>query len=595
MTTSFSFEIIQGILVGIIFGLGTLGISLLPKYKWAAASALCILITPLALLPFWFSYGPLGISDWDYYFSMHTNLREAIVHYKELPLWNPYTCGGTSALGDPEFPVFSPLFLLELFFGTPAGLRLSIYASTAVGALGMLHLSRKLGIGVLGGLIAALALAFGSVNLLEIVEGHQNILAAMYIPWVWYFWYSAYTSSGKKQRLYIIAIATLLALMFFQGGIYLLMYMTGAFAIITALVTKPKQAMQITLLAGLLGAGLASIKLVPVALWIQEFSDKAYASSAYTLSSLDDILLGRILYGAEDIIPSQGGGWHEYGAYIGPVVLLLSCIGFLFYRKNRIVQALLISAVLATGVSSLGPYLKPIFDQLPFIPRSNISRVILFAVIPISLLAGYGIEGIQKRSKFMRFLSIALITMAAVDIISLAYPLSSQSFVLQRVENEIPQSKLPISYNPLTYKVRHRGVDYTRSYEATLKGYGNMTYCSVLGPDPAVSVMTDEGRGDILSFSDDKDASFTLTSWRPSNVQIVARTTKETEAILNANYATGWYINNIPAKEIGNRPGILLSAGETALEFSYVPPGLYAGALISALSALILLYYLLRK
>ena len=596
MTSTFSFEITQGILIGIVFGLGTLLVSLLPKYKWAAASALCVLITPLALLPFWFSYGPLGISDWDYYFSMHTNLREAIVHYNEFPLWNPYTCGGTSALGDPEFPVLSPLFLLELLFGTPAGLRLSIYFSTAIGSLGMLHLSRKLGLSVLGGLVAALAMAFGTVNLLEIVEGHQNILAAMYIPWVWYFWYSAYTSpSTKKQRLYIVAIAILLALMFFQGGIYLLMYMTGAFAIIAALVTKPKQAIQITLLAGLLGAGLASIKLVPVALWIQEFSDKAYASSAYTLSSLDDIFLGRILYGAEDIIPSQGGGWHEYGAYIGPVVLLLSCIGFLFYRKNRVTQALLISAVLATGVSSLGPYLKPIFDQLPFIPRSNISRVILFAVIPISLLAGYGIEGIQKRSKLMRLFAVMLITIAAVDLISLAYPLSSQSFVLQRVEHEIPQSKLPISYNPLTYKVHHKGVDYTRSYEATLKGYGNMTYCSVLGPEPSISVMTDEGRGEILSFSDDKDASFTLESWKPSNVRIIVRTTKETEAVLNANYAIGWYVNGIPAKEIGNRPGILIPAGETLLEFSYVPPGMYVGAFISALSILILFYYLFRK
>ncbi|MEK7500493.1 MAG: hypothetical protein AAB649_07910, partial [Patescibacteria group bacterium] len=184
----FPFETLQGIIAGIIFALGALLISRLPKYQWVAASALCVLITPIALLPFWFSYGNLGISDWDYYFSMHTNLRDSIIVHKQFPLWNPYTCGGTSALGDPEFPVFSPLYILELLFGTPAGLRLSIYASTAIGALGMLHFSRKLGIGVLGALVATLPMSFGTVNLLEIVEGHQNILAAMDIPWGLYVW-----------------------------------------------------------------------------------------------------------------------------------------------------------------------------------------------------------------------------------------------------------------------------------------------------------------------------------------------------------------------------------------------------------------------
>jgi len=586
----FPFETYQGILIGIVFAFGAFLITRLPKYQWFAASALCVLITPLALLPFWFSYGDLGISDWDYYFSMHTNLRDSIVTHNQFPLWNPYTCGGTSALGDPEFPVFSPLFIFELLFGTPAGLRLSIFASTAIGALGMLHLSRKIGVGVLGALVASLAMSFGSVNLLEIVEGHQNILAAMYIPWVFYAWYGAYrfplSPIGERAGLnrYTIITAILLALMFFQGGIYLLMYMAGAFIGLILFVRHSKRAICITAIASMLALGLSSVKLIPVALWIGQFQDNAYASSAFTLANLHDIFLGRILYGAENIIPNQGSGWHEYGAYIGPFILFLACIGYISHRKNRIVNALVISTILAILISSSGPILKPLFDQLSFIPRSNISRVVLFAVIPLSLLAGFGLDSIQKKSRIMRQVAFIFLAVASIDIMSFAYPLASQAFVLPHVTRTIMPASYPIAYNPFSYKIRHEDVDYTRSYDATLAGYGNMSYCSVLGPSPAVKIITDEGNTSILEFSDDTQATFILKRWSPNRVIAQVHTTQKTHVTLNANYAKGWFVNNISAKEKGNRPSYMLEPGDTTIEFAYVPPGMWAGVGVSLLT-----------
>ncbi len=579
------FETLQGILAAGVLIIGALFIIWLNGYRWLSASILCVLVSTLVILPFWYSYGDLGISDWDYYFSMHTNLRQTIVEHGQFPLWNPYTCGGTSALGDPEFPVLSPLFLLELVFGTPEGLRLSLFASTIIGALGMLHLSRKIGIGVLGGLIASLPMSLGTVNLLEMVEGHPNILAAMYIPWVLYFWYSAYITSGKKLIISIFTIAILLALMFFQGGIYLLMYMTGTFIFLPFLVKYPKRAIVITCIAGVLATGLAAVKLVPVALWIQQFQDTTYASSAYTLANLDDILLGRILHGAEHVIPNQGSGWHEYGAYVGPVILVLAVLGILYQRKSRIVRGLVLAAVLATVISSLGPYLKPIFDELSFIPRSNISRLILFAVIPLSLLAGYGIDSLQKRGRIMSIFAFLLFALASIDILTLTYPLAAQAFVLPHTVQTIERAPHPIAYSPFEYKIRHNGVDYTRAYDATLQGYGNMTYCSVLGPEPSVELISDEEPKGILAVNNE-DATVDLTQWSPNAVTAQVTITQKTSAILNANYAQGWYVNGNPAKEIKNRPAIELEPGNHTLTFSYIPPGLKAGVVITVLTIL---------
>lgn len=593
MDISFTFETLQGTLAGIIFGLGALLVTLLPKYKWLAASILCIIITPLALLPFWFSYGDLGISDWDYYFSMHTNVRNAIIQHHQFPLWNPYTCGGTSALGDPEFPALSPLFLLELAFGTPAGLRLSIYVSTAIGALGMLHLARKLGIVPLGALAASLGMSFGTVNLLEIVEGHQNILAAMYIPWIGYAWYSAYHATGTKRMRAIIAIAILLALMFFQGGLYLLMYLIGVFLLISPLISRPKNAISAISISGILALGIASIKIIPVLFWLREFQDRMYASSTYTLPVIHKILLGRILHGPENIIPNQGSGWHEYGAYIGPVILILACIGFITRRKSRMIQLLLIGGTIALFVSSLGPYLKPYFDVMPFIPRSNISRLILFTVLPISLLAGFGIDMLAKHSKVTKIYAIILVTLAAIDMMSLSYPLASQAFVLPHVVYPIPDAPYPIGYSSLDYKTRYNGVDYTRAYDATLKGYGNMTYCAVLGPEPAVRVITDEDGANILAFPDDPSAIFTIKSWSPNKAIFEVSATKSTSAILNTNYAKGWRANGVPAKEMTNRVGAEISQGTQTLEFAYIPPGIYTGSALTIISLLLGLFFFL--
>jgi hypothetical protein len=589
------FEMMQGAIAGVVFGLGALLISIAPRYKWTLASILCVFITPLALLPFWFSYGDLGISDWDYYFSMHTNLRNAIVHYGQFPMWNPYTCGGTAALGDPEFPVLSPLFIPEIIFGVPAGLRLSIYLATAIGSLGMLHLSRKLGIGVIGALVAALPMSFGTVNLLESVEGHQNILAAMYIPWVFLCWYGAYHATKKARQLYLLGTAVLLALMFFRGGIYLLMYMAGAFIFLIAVAPRRKIALSTTLIAGMFALGFGAIKIVPVLLWLGQFQDAMYANSTFTLTSMHKILLGRILYGPENIIPNQGSGWHEYGAYVGWGVLLMAGVGSFLGRKRKLIKVLIIGGLIAMLISSMGPVLKPIFDALPIIPRSNISRLILFTVIPLSLLAGFGVHAVAKRSRGGKALGIILVLLCAVDIMSLAYALSAQAFVLPHVVNNIPQAPYPIAYSTLDYKIRHEGVDYTRAYDATLKGYGSLTYCAVLGPNPAVRLITDEGGKEMLGFPENTKIPYSILSWTPNHSIYALDVTEKVPVTLNANYAKGWYVNGVPAKEFGNKPGLELVPGTKTVEFSYISPGLSTGSAITVLTITVAIVFGMQR
>jgi len=83
----------QGVLLGGAILLAIVLIGYLPRYKWIAAGLLIVVVTPLVLAGFLFPIGELGISDWDYYFTVHESYRRTLYEHQSFPFWNPYTCG----------------------------------------------------------------------------------------------------------------------------------------------------------------------------------------------------------------------------------------------------------------------------------------------------------------------------------------------------------------------------------------------------------------------------------------------------------------------------------------------------------------------
>lgn len=576
-----------GMTIGAAFLLAVALISLIQdeKKKYIAGLVTLVVFAPLAVFGYFSLPNMLGIADWDFYFMLHDSYRSAILTHHTFPFWDPYPCGGTAGLADPEFPFFSPTFLSELIFGIPMGVRIAIVISVAIGATGMLTLARRLGRSTEAGLIAALAVAFGSVNLLEVTEGHVNVFAAMWIPWILWAWLGMLRGKTKP-----IVCGAFLALTFLGGGIYLLMYTTLAFIGLLILVRNRKRAALVTVQAALWALGLAAWKLIPVLLWLRQFPDDAYQASVYTLPWLSDILFGRYLHGSY-IVLNQTSGWHEYGAYIGYGVLALALIGVSYIRRNRIVQALTISTIIVIFVSTLGHMLRPLFDLMWFFPRSNISRFILFAVIPLGLLAAYGADRLRAVApkKVASAIVVLCVGLIAVDIISLTYQISEQAFVLPHVVHPITPAPSPIAYSPDRYDPNGQETRTTRSFDAYRKGYGPIVYCSVLGPKPAVRTIYDEGDTSVVSVADEA-ASSTLLSWNYNEVRVHVNTPHETDVVLNANYADGWMANGKPASIFSDRVAMHVGPGEQDVTFSYSPPGARMGFIVS-LATIVLLGY----
>lgn len=68
----------------------------------------------------------------------------------QIPLWNPYECGGMPLLAHPSSQIVTPLFALPLFFGPFVGLNLQIPAHLAIAWTGGYALGWVLGMGTLG-------------------------------------------------------------------------------------------------------------------------------------------------------------------------------------------------------------------------------------------------------------------------------------------------------------------------------------------------------------------------------------------------------------------------------------------------------------
>lgn len=550
---------------------------------WKRAALLLIVLTPILLGGIFHDPGAWGISDWDYYSSLHETYRSSILHYHVFPLWNPYICGGTAALGDPEFSVISPIFLLELLFGVPWGVRLGIVLSVATSAVGMLVLSRRLGLSVWGGFLTAVVAAFGSVSLLELVEGHVNIFATMWIPWMFWAWHCALHAEGYRRRIFSLLCGVLLALIFFRGGIYLLLYIALAFIGLMLLVRRQRDALIVSVSAILWALGLAAVKLLPTLFWLRNFPDMSYASSGWMLPWMPDILFGRHLHGAT-ILPFQEVGWHEYGAYIGPVALFCILLAFSRLQTSRRIRLLLFSAIIVLFISSLGPLLKPLFDLAPFFPRSNISRIILFAVLPLSLLAGMGIDAILARRRFVSFV-VPIVLLVLIDIGSLAHRLSQQPFVVPPAPLPSPAAA-PFRITTDTFSTTIDDEKHTRAYAATLAGYGTLSYCSVLGPTPKVHTIYDEDGGSWVSLRDKKGVA-SVVAWSPNRAVVHVRASVPDTVVLNTNFAPGWTVNGYPVENDNGRVAAPVPEGVSTLRFSYRPPGLIVGIILSTLTLLL--------
>jgi len=170
-----------------------------------------------------------GLYDWNFFLYQHQYWHISLFSFKQIPLWNPYACGGMSFIGRPDVSVLPFPIIFVTAFGTLAGLRIMAVFYIFFGMAGMFYVCRYLKIWIIPSLLAAVIFSMNGALALRIMAGHLGWLSVAYLPFIFLF----YLKSLKKFR-YLFLCSLFLAFVAAEGS-YILMFTVLFLSVFSAL------------------------------------------------------------------------------------------------------------------------------------------------------------------------------------------------------------------------------------------------------------------------------------------------------------------------------------------------------------------------
>lgn len=348
-----------------------------------------------------------------------------------IPFWNPFTFGGMPFFADVQTGFFYPLNrILDLFVSDGklpfAALQLVIILHFAISQINTFYLSRKLGTSKYGAIIAAVGYSFSMLMICHTI--HPMIIYQLaWLPLVLGVLYTAFA----KGKIYLGVLSGLiLGLSILAGHPQTILYefiFIGLFALgflVKAIKTKQQNILKLvisTLLTFVIAYGLFSVQLLPA----QELADlsqrseinyeKSTEGSLYFKQALTAVvpnLFGKVsgadVQNSSFYLQFQGvQGIHYYwetSFYFGVLILALGL--FAIFASYKRIEVVIFSSIALFGfLFSLGSnsFFYDIFYNLPYISTFRMpARMMFFATLGFSILAGFGFDKLFDRNKKYR-------------------------------------------------------------------------------------------------------------------------------------------------------------------------------------------------
>lgn len=561
------------------------------------------LLSIIAAFPIISTFSNWGQLDWDQHTFYHAVPRHTILSFFQFPLWNPYHCGGTAALANPQSTFLSPLYLLVLLFGEIYGLKLQIFAALFIGMLGMYFTSRQLKYGEYSSYLPAIVFFLSSWFALRANVGHTIYFSMAFFPWIFYFYLKSF-----EHLKYIIPAALFTAFLLFGGAVYPIVFIglvLGLYGLFTAVQQKSlKPILHATYILALF-ALFAAIKLLPMIEFSGKYAslqeDTQYHSPSLLLNSLlarnqKELLLSGIFMPRdipfEEVLIKRIGGelpwaWHEYGNYLGIIPMLMLIAGLYWYKR---IWPLLASAavLLLLALGDASPVnIWSMLHKLPLMQSLHgPSRFIISFTFFAALIIGYvssrieikGRVSVAKRKISSKTIIIAVTSIIAIDLLLVSWPLYANTFdikppAIERSSDEI----IPIwSSAPLISQ-----------YPNFLQGLATVDcYERVHPPIRALPAFIDTGEqvpqynGEAYFPANNQTQQLLYNS--PNKVIVnVQPDGFEHTLVLNRNYDSGW---KAKGKEVYNYNGLVaakVTPLDTAVTFYYLPASFLIGLVIT--------------
>lgn len=505
--------------------------------------------------------------DAEYFTLFEETARIAVVRFHQLPLWNPYYCGGIDALGTPSARFVSPTFLLTLIFGTLRADPLVAFVMVIVGLEGAWRLARSYGASAVGAMAAAPMFALCGFFPRSAALAWTNFWGFELLPWVLLGLRAAVRGSVRGAVAASLAVAWMVCF----GGTYAapVTALACAFELGARLgaIARDRRrrgfadaghAVAMAVLVVLLAAGVSAVRLWPV---------------ADTLSDSPRLLGGADAHAPRDIARMllSARGTFVIGALAIPAI----AIGAV---QRRAAAALLAGATwlwLAVGYGGS----PSLFALLRTVPPYTMLRAPERFLVPLALVAVVvaalgvsALEAIAKRRPRFVFGALGAIVLlvanagllldndrAVTGMRTLAPPPPS-------VEREFAQARgnrwMAAHYPPMSRGTLSCFDDYPVQQSGALRG-----------------------DLDAEEFVADKDAgTVERRQWSPSRIALHAELRRPARVIVNQNWHPGWRASVGRVVSDDGRLAVDLPEGTHDFALRFLPRHAVGGAMATLIA-----------
>ena len=419
-------------------------------------SALGLTLSALAWSPILLLYPSVQNGDGQYYFRVIEAAKVSILRYRELPLWNPYECGGLPLWDNPQSIVGAPLVILGLSLRTTWVLTLYYIVHSAIGFVGMWILCRHEFKLTRAATLAGSALwAFGVAHASQYAGGHTALVPFLYVPIALFLWRRAESSLDMA-----VGLGLLYALMFYEGAVYPIPHISLLLAAETLTRAYPPRRVLLILRAGLV-AGLVAFtisaaRMLPV---IDQLRHHTRALDPETDSllrwtTLRDMWLAR---SHPWHVEGQTYVWGEYIAYMGIAVMGLALVGMCLSGRSRLwflALGVFVFALLLGHFAPQAPWSLLKGHVFPYKSMRVPARFRLIFALFIATYAGIAVDrlplllpriprvGSLKSVAIWRLLVVSMAMVGVGDVMGTAGEVIASKWGAPAEERVVPSTRL---------------------------------------------------------------------------------------------------------------------------------------------------------
>jgi len=531
------------------------------------------------VIPFLKRYDYWGVRDWDLFATIAAVPVGSILEYGQFPFWNPYMGGGNILFHHPEVAVLSPFFLLYMVFGAVVGLKLQVAICYLIGFWGSFRLFQRFGHSRLAALMASVAY-FGSVHFaLHFAEGHMPFTHFCFLPWFVYF---VHRSTERKRDIIMAGFS--LALMVLGNGAAIPLLYTLTFSVLlfglTALQQREIIWVKNLLLATMIGLGLAAVKFLPMTVYLLNNKWEGNPAETIPVGALWKIFFGwnHSLFARN--FEGQYWGWHEYGAYLSPILVVLALVAIVYNFRRLRVWLFLILFFLLLGLGDVGSW-SPwrILSSLPgFSSARCTGRAFQFVLLGMAMLGGYGFDHLSQRvfttSRWLARGLYAALALIIVTNLIFAWPIMNSAFKTR------PE---PVFRSLVFAHVIDKKPQAYRNYLAN-RGSLITPWLSAYHPSRA---LVDNANRVLPEYVAEGSASVTNRLYTPNRIEYAFEADRAGRMMIGMGFDEGWKATD--GRPLSDQNGLItfdFEPGPQQVTLVYRTPWFYTGLVITLLMSL---------